>query len=52
MENFGKKFINMCLISTAAIGCMFVLYFVVMALLRAAWLCWTVLFDHSWTIIQ
>ena len=51
-ENFGKKFIKMCLICAAAIGCMFVLYFVVMALVRIAWLCWDVLFGHNWTIIQ
>jgi hypothetical protein len=49
-EACGKKFIKTCLVGAGVIGVSFVLFFVVMTLVRIASLCWDVLFGHSWVI--
>ncbi|MEN6384778.1 MAG: hypothetical protein ABFD79_06235 [Phycisphaerales bacterium] len=49
-ENYGKKFIKICLVGAGVIGISFFLFFVAMTFFRLAALCWNVLHGHSWVI--
>lgn len=50
IDSVIKGVIYFCLLLVAAVAAIFLLYFVAMTGWRAFWLCWDLIFSHSWVV--